>query len=156
MIPYGVEALGALRIEKGHVAGPELDGRTTAADLGLDGMVSTKKPFVGATMTHREGLTDPHRLKLVAFVSIDGGKILAGAHLVATDDKAQPPRSLGHITSVTYSPVLEAYIALGLLEDGPGRLGQKLIATYPLKNIDVTVAVVSHHFYDPEGSRMHA
>ena len=30
--PYGVEALGLLRIEKGHVAGPELNGQTTAAD----------------------------------------------------------------------------------------------------------------------------
>ncbi|TIU98295.1 MAG: sarcosine oxidase subunit alpha family protein, partial [Mesorhizobium sp.] len=27
--PYGVEALGALRVEKGHVAGAEIDGRTT-------------------------------------------------------------------------------------------------------------------------------
>ena len=33
--PYGLEALSTLRIEKGHVAGPELSGRTTAGDLGL-------------------------------------------------------------------------------------------------------------------------
>ncbi|MEI9964422.1 MAG: hypothetical protein WDM92_06660 [Caulobacteraceae bacterium] len=29
--PYGSEALGVLRIEKGHAAGPELNGQTTAA-----------------------------------------------------------------------------------------------------------------------------
>ncbi|MEL6946267.1 MAG: sarcosine oxidase subunit alpha family protein, partial [Pseudomonadota bacterium] len=46
VVPYGLEALSTLRIEKGHVAGPELNGRTTAHDLGLGGMVSTKKPFV--------------------------------------------------------------------------------------------------------------
>ena len=33
--PYGLEAMGVLRIEKGHVAGAELDGTTTAEDLGL-------------------------------------------------------------------------------------------------------------------------
>jgi len=153
IIPYGLEALGTLRIEKGHVAGPELDGRTTAEDLGLDGMVSRKKHFIGAAMHEREGLTDPKRLKLVGFVSTDGGKIRGGAHLVAADDTSTPRESLGHITSTTWSPALGKYIALGLLEDGPQRIGQKLIATYPLKNIDVEVEVVSSHFFDPEGAR---
>ena len=31
IVPYGIEALGLLRVEKGHVAGPELNGQTTAA-----------------------------------------------------------------------------------------------------------------------------
>ncbi|MPZ10973.1 MAG: sarcosine oxidase subunit alpha family protein [Kiloniellaceae bacterium] len=156
IIPYGLEALGTLRIEKGHVAGPELDGRTTAEDLGLAAMVSTKKHFIGSAMFDREGLTDPGRLKLVGFVSADGGKIRPGAQLVAADDPANPPRSLGHITSTTYSPALEKYIALGLLEGGAERIGERLVATYPLKNIDVEVEVVSSHFFDPDGSRMHA
>ena len=30
--PYGTEALGVMRIEKGHAAGPELNGQTTAQD----------------------------------------------------------------------------------------------------------------------------
>ncbi len=48
IIPYGTEAMGVLRIEKGHVAGPELDGRTTPEDLGLGRLVSAKKPdFIG-------------------------------------------------------------------------------------------------------------
>jgi sarcosine oxidase subunit alpha len=104
-------------------------------------------------MHQREGLTDPARLKLVGFVSTDGGKIRPGAHLIAANDSSTPPKSLGHITSVAYSPALEKYIALGLLENGPDRLGEKLIATYPLKNIDVAVEVVSSHFFDPEGVR---
>ena len=37
--PYGTEALSTLRIEMGHVAGPELDGRTIPSDLSLDGMI---------------------------------------------------------------------------------------------------------------------
>ena len=46
--PYGTEAMGIMRIEKGHVAGPELDGRTTATDLGLQKLLSSKKDFIGS------------------------------------------------------------------------------------------------------------
>ena len=35
---YGLEALGTLRIEKGHVTGAELDGRVTIDDAGLGKM----------------------------------------------------------------------------------------------------------------------
>ena len=35
VMPYGTEALGVMRIEKGHVAGNELNGQTAARDLGL-------------------------------------------------------------------------------------------------------------------------
>ena len=38
-----LEALGALRVEKGHVTGAELDGRVTIDDAGLGKMASTKK-----------------------------------------------------------------------------------------------------------------
>src|SRR5262249_34670008 len=41
--PYGTEALSVMRIEKGHVAGNEIDGRTTAHDLGLGRMMAAKK-----------------------------------------------------------------------------------------------------------------
>ena len=35
---YGLEALGTMRIEKGHVTGVELDGRVTIDDAGLGKM----------------------------------------------------------------------------------------------------------------------
>ena len=47
--PYGTEAMGIMRIEKGHVAGPELDGRTTATDLGLQKLLSSKKDFLNSS-----------------------------------------------------------------------------------------------------------
>ena len=43
--PYGTEALSTLRIEMGHVAGSELDGRTIPYDNSLEGLVSKKKRF---------------------------------------------------------------------------------------------------------------
>ena len=36
-----------MRIEKGHVAGNEINGQTTARDLGLGRMMSTKKDYIG-------------------------------------------------------------------------------------------------------------
>ena len=34
-VPYGTEALGVMRIEKGHAAGNEINGQTTAQNLSL-------------------------------------------------------------------------------------------------------------------------
>ena len=148
--PYGTEALGTLRIEKGHVSGPELDGRTTLHDLELDRMASTKKPFVGSAMMHRDALTDPSRATLVGLRSTAGTPIRPGSHLVNGQK-----RSEGHVTSTTHSPELGAEIALGLLENGPARFGERLTASYPLEGEAVEVEVVPPHFVDPEGERMH-
>ena len=53
--PYGTEALNVLRIEKGHPSGPEIDGRTTARDLGLGKLVSAKKDCVGRVVERAAG-----------------------------------------------------------------------------------------------------
>ena len=69
LVPYGLEALGTMRIEKGHVTGAEIDGRTTAHDLHLDWMLSKKKPFIGSMMLgprgpRRAGPGQPRRRRL--------------------------------------------------------------------------------------------
>ena len=69
--PYGTEALGVMRVEKGHVAGPELNGTTTAADLGLGKMMSTKKDFIGRVMAGREALVAPDRQVVVGIKPVD-------------------------------------------------------------------------------------
>ncbi|MGD9921363.1 MAG: sarcosine oxidase subunit alpha family protein, partial [Pseudorhodoplanes sp.] len=69
--PYGTEALGVMRIEKGHVAGNELNGQTTAFDLGLGRMMSKKKDYIGRVMAARPALLDPERLRFVGFRAID-------------------------------------------------------------------------------------
>ena len=80
--PYGVEALSIMRIEKGHVAGSELNGTTTAADLGLGRMMSTKKDYIGRMMAAREGLTDKSRQCVVGIRPVaKSDRIRAGAHL---------------------------------------------------------------------------
>ena len=69
--PYGVEALSIMRIEKGHVAGGELNGTTTAGDLGLGKMVSTKKDYIGRMMAQRPGLLDANRQCVVGIRPVD-------------------------------------------------------------------------------------
>ena len=67
MVPYGTEALGVMRIEKGHVSANELDGRTTARDLGLGRMMSTKKDYIGRVLAGRPALLEPDRMSVVGF-----------------------------------------------------------------------------------------
>ena len=154
IVPYGLEALGTLRIEKGHVAGAELDGRTTAADLGLAGMLSKKKDFIGKAMVGRPGLVDDTRLKLVGLVSRDGEGIRIGSQLVSSGEASSPGPSLGHVTSNAYSPALEKYVALALLENGPDQHGNALYAADPVRGRHIAVEVRDPHFFDPDGSRM--
>ncbi len=153
--PYGLEALGTLRIEKGHVIHDEMDGRTGVHDLGLEKMFSKKKDFVGKPMALRAALTDPGRKRLVGLKSLDGKPIRAGAQLVTGSDPNLPGGSQGQVTSMGYSPAVEAYIALALLERGPERHGETLYAADPVRGLHGPVKVCAPCFYDPDGSRMH-
>ncbi len=153
--PYGLEALGALRIEKGHVTGAEIDGRTTVHDLGLQKMFSMKKDFVGKPLALRQALVDPGRKQLVGLKSLDGKPVLGGAHLVGGADPKEPGRSQGHVTAMCYSPALETYIALALLEHGRERYGETLYAADPLRGAHAPVEIVDACFVDKDGSRMH-
>jgi len=156
MIPYGTEALGVMRIEKGHVAGNELDGRSTADDMGLGKMMSTKKHFIGLPMAKRSGMTDEKRPQLVGIkIAQSKGRLRGGAHLIESADDTSTEASLGWVTSVADSPAIGCYIALGYVQDGNQRHGSKMVAHYPLKNESVEVEIVSPHMFDAKGERLH-
>ena len=156
--PYGTEAMGVLRIEKGHVAGGELDGRTTAADLGLGRLVRKGGGFVGAALAQREALLDTKRPALVGLEPADGKTpIRAGSQLVATEVEARAGGVVakqGFVTSATPSPLLGHPIALAFLENGPARHGQEVVAASPISNEYVRVRIVSPVFHDPDNSKM--
>ena len=155
MVPYGLEALGTLRIEKGHVTGAEIDGRTTARDLHLNWLLSKKKPFIGSAMMDREGLVAPTRLQLVGLVSLDGRPLTGGAHVVENGSREQLGQSIGHITATCYSPALGKYIGLALVRDGNNRHGKRAMISDPLRDRFGPIEIVNHIFFDPDGSRMH-
>ena len=155
VMPYGTEALGVMRIEKGHVAGNELNGTTTAADLGLGRMMSTKKDFIGRVLAGRPGLTDPDRPTLVGVKPVDRNKRLyAGAHFLSRGAEVALKNDQGYVTSVAFSPMLGHWIGLGLLARGPQRIGERIRAYDPLRSGEIEVEVVSPVFFDPEGARL--
>ncbi|MFT4276445.1 MAG: sarcosine oxidase subunit alpha family protein [Rhodopseudomonas sp.] len=155
-VPYGTEALGVMRIEKGHVAGNELNGTTTAADLGLGRMMSRKKDFIGRVLAERPGLTAPDRPALVGIVPVDRSQRLrAGAHFLGLGAAPTMANDEGYVTSVAFSPMCGHWIGLGLLRHGPQRIGQRVRAYDPLRHGDTEVEIVAPVFFDPEGERLH-
>jgi methylglutamate dehydrogenase subunit C len=153
--PYGTEALGVLRIEKGHPAGGELNGQTTAHDLGMGRMLSTKKDFIGRFMAARPALTDPERPTLVGLRPLDrADRLRAGAHLLPRDAEANAKNDKGYVTSIAFSPSLGHWLGLGLLSRGPDRHGEILRAYDPVRDGDVLAEVRPPCFIDPEGGRL--
>ncbi|OSQ37282.1 sarcosine oxidase subunit alpha family protein [Thalassospira sp. MCCC 1A01428] len=150
--PYGTEAMGALRIEKGHVAGAEIEGRTTMQDLGLEGLASGKKPFLGAVLRKRPHLENPDRPTLVGLEIIGDQGAKAGSLLFAQTGPTEG-HSEGWVSSTTYSPALKKNIALALLSRGRTRLGETIRVVDFVGNSTLQAKVVSHHFFDPEGLR---
>ncbi|GIK97076.1 MAG: sarcosine oxidase subunit alpha [Alphaproteobacteria bacterium] len=154
LVPYGVEALAALRIEKGHVAGSEIDGRTTLDDLGLGRMASRRKPFVGGVLRHREALLDEDRLQLVGLEPVDGTRRLRGGAILQPHGGPHRGHGLGHVTATTYSPERGHYVALALVTGGMRREGELLDACFPLNDEITPVRVIAPRFIDPEGRRL--
>jgi len=153
--PYGTEAMGALRIEKGHVAGSEIDGRTTLKDLALEGFASARKPFVGSVLRNRSLLDDPARPSIVG-LEIEGDVGTSAGALLYPVQGPTKGRDDGHVTSTTWSPALRKHVALALLSRGNERLGESVRCVDFVGKMTLSATVVSHHFFDPEGVRQNA
>lgn len=152
---YGTEALSVMRIEKGHPVGNELTGTTTAKNIGLGKMVSTKKDFIGSVLYKREGLNAEDDLQLVGFKPLDPGRDLkAGAHFFGKGTEQNINTDEGWMTSVGFSPSLNTSIGLGFLKNGNERMGEIVTAYDELRGNTQDVEVVSPHFIDPEGVRL--
>jgi len=152
---YGLEALGALRVEKGHVTHAELDGRMTMADAGLGRMASTKKPYIGRVLAGRPELVKDERPQLVGILPRDRGETFnAGAIIFGGGEISG--RGDGWITAVTHSPELGHWIGLGYVAGGHERWqGSTLVAADPVRKGNTDIEVVSPHMVDPSGERMH-
>ena len=155
--PYGTEALGVMRIEKGHAAGNELNGQTTALNLGMARMVSKKKDCIGNTLSGRPELNRDDTIKLMGFKPVNPDQPLtAGAHFITKGDAATTANDQGWMSSVAYSPSLGYSIGLGFIKQGDVRQGEIVRAVSPIHKSEVDVEIVSAHFIDPEGERLRA
>ncbi len=152
---YGLEALGTLRIEKGHVTGAELDGRITIDDAGLGKMASSKKSYIGSVLRKRPELIREDRARLVGIFPKDRTQKLKGGSILCRSEEISG-LGVGWITAVTYSPALGHWIGLGFIEGGhEAWQDTTLTATDPTRSGDTVVEIVSPHMFDPLGERMH-
>lgn len=155
--PYGVEALGVMRIEKGHVTHSEINGRVTPGDLGFAKMVgASKADFIGKAMLFREGLQDPKRPKLVGVKPLDKAtSFRTGSHILAKGATPSLEASAGYVTSSAFSPVLGSTIGLALVVDGPARHGEEVQIYNALRGEFTAGLLCDPVFVDPENRKLH-
>src|SRR4029077_4138847 len=152
-VAYGVEALQTMRIEKGYIhIGTDTDGTTLPQDIGLGSSIANKGVnFVGRRSLGRPASNDPNRPQLVGLVPADGRTLLPVGAQIA--EAVPPARTEGHVTSSAMSPELGRPVALGMLERGSSRMGERLMIHH-LGRI-IQAEVVSPPFIDPKGLRLH-
>jgi heterotetrameric sarcosine oxidase alpha subunit len=155
--PYGTEALGVMRVEKGHATGNELNGTTSALNLGMGRMVSETKDSIGSIMSRRDGMNTADALIQVGVKPLDlDDAVPAGSHLMNADGPVDAAHDQGYVTSACYSPNLGHAIGLAFIKDGFNRIGEKMRLVSPLTGVNVAVEIVSPHFIDPQGVRLRA
>ena len=152
---YGTEALHIMRAEKGFIMiGDETDGTVIPQDLGLGWAISKKKEdYLGKRAQERSHMTDPARWKLVGLETVDGSVIPDGSYAIASGTNANGQgNTQGRVTSTYYSPTLQRGIAMGLVLNGPDRMGE-LIVFNKTDGSTVSAKIVNPVFYDPEGEK---
>ena len=155
VMPYGTEALHILRAEKGFIMiGDETDGTVIPQDLGLDWAISKKKEdYLGKRAQARSHMTDPARWKLVGLETTDGSTLPDGAYAVGEGTNENGQRNtIGRVTSTYHSPNLGKGIAMGLVLNGPDRMGE--VITFPgTDGKEYKARIVDPVFYDKEGKK---
>ncbi|MCX7560770.1 sarcosine oxidase subunit alpha family protein [Sulfitobacter sp. F26204] len=154
-MPYGTECLHILRAEKGFIMiGDETDGTVIPQDLGLGWAISKKKTdYLGKRAQERSHMTDPDRWKLVGLETVDKSTLPDGAYAVGEGTNANGQRNMiGRVTSTYHSPTLGRGIAMGLVLNGPERMGE--ILSFPgTDGKDYEAKIVNPVFYDLEGEK---
>jgi sarcosine oxidase subunit alpha len=156
--PYGTETMHVLRAEKGYIiVGQETDGSVSPYDLGMGGMVSKTKDFLGRRSLTRSDTAREDRKQLVGLMTDDAELVLPEGTQLTEQSKASPPPvpMIGHVTSSYHSPTLNRSIAMAVVRSGTARMGQKVHAAL-VDGRYVAATVCSPVFYDPEGKRLHA
>lgn len=156
LVPFGIEALEVLRIEKGfaHI-GTETDGATMPQDLGYETVLERKKSdFIGRRAAKMAVGAEPRRKKLVGLEALDNVIIPPGAHVLP---KTQSPGSDGWVTSSAFCPTIGKPHALAMVADGLNRMGE-IIELWDIgadnNGRSFPARIVPACAFDPEGNRM--
>ncbi|MEP7045373.1 MAG: glycine cleavage T C-terminal barrel domain-containing protein [Ilumatobacteraceae bacterium] len=140
--PHGLQALFALRLEKGHViVGMDTEMDSTPRRLDMDWAVKLDKPaFIGKTALLRTGGIEDHR-RLFG-LTMEGPAPTEGAPIWVGDE------IVGHVTSSFCSPGLGHTVMLGWQKHTP------FADTVTIDGRDAHVTPIP--FYDPAGARARA
>ncbi|WP_028223718.1 glycine cleavage T C-terminal barrel domain-containing protein, partial [Paraburkholderia oxyphila] len=157
--PYGTETMHVLRAEKGYIiVGQDTDGSVTPFDLGMGGLVSQTKDFLGRRSLKRSDTAKDGRKQFVGLLTDDAKFVLPeGGQIVAPDARQQADGTtpmLGHVTSSYYSPILDRSIALAVVKGGLNKTGE-YVAISLADGRRVKAKITSPIFYDTEGVRQH-
>lgn len=155
IVPFGIEALDVMRIEKGFLhVGNETDGTTMPQDIGFASALTRKRSdFIG-----RRGALMPvgsaeGRKQLVGLASSDGRKLPVGAHV----RRVSGTGSDGWVTSSVFSPTLKRAHALAMITDGQTRIGET-VTLWDLgpdnRGRTYSARLVEPCAFDPAGGRM--
>jgi sarcosine oxidase subunit alpha len=156
IMPYGIEALSVLRIEKGHVTHAEINGTVVPDDIGMGRMASRSKNYVGRPMLEREAMTAQERLQLVGLKPTDGNRrIRTGSHLLGRGAAPSTENDQGHVTSACYSPALGYHIALALVKRGRARHGEEIKIWDGLHGDEFSAVICDPAFFDPQNEKLH-
>ncbi|SFQ61464.1 sarcosine oxidase subunit alpha [Roseivivax halotolerans] len=153
--PYGTEAMHVLRAEKGFIMiGEETDGTIIPQDLGLHWAISKKKEdYIGKRAQERSFMDNPERWQLVGLETTDGSKLPDGAYAVAPGNNANGQvNTQGRVTSSYHSAALGRPIAMGLVHNGPDRMGE-VIEFAMTDGSRVPAKITGTIFFDPEGEK---
>jgi sarcosine oxidase, subunit alpha len=154
-LPIGLDTLQELRTEKGYLhVGTDTDGRTLPADIGMGEVLAKKSDdFVGRRSLERLDARRTDRLEFVGIEAEQPGTVLpVGGHIVA--DPKSRRGSQGYITSSCMSEALGRGVALGLVQSGRARLGERVHVYFDHRTW--RAQIVSPRWYDPEGQRLNA
>jgi sarcosine oxidase subunit alpha len=100
-------------------------------------------------------LVDTDRPGFVGVKAIDAAqRFRAGAHFVPIGAARKAANDHGWISSVAFSPSLNAWIGLGFVKGGQKRIGERMLAHDPLRNAEIEVELCAPVFVDPEGVRL--
>jgi len=153
--PFGIEALMAMRIEKGFLhIGSDTDGMTVPQDVGFGRILEKKADdFIGRRSAMRPDAVRSNRRQLVGLDVIDqDGALPIGGHVVEKG-KSPPAPSQGWVTSSVFSPTLSKPVALAMVENGRERTGEEVDIWDLNGRRRARISVPGA--YDPNGERLH-
>ena len=156
--PYGTETMHILRAEKGFIiAGQDTDGSVNPMDLGMHGLLSKYKDYLGRRSLSRSDAVREDREQFVGLVTVDDPAeiIPEGAQLTDDPNANQAPKPVplaGYVTSSYYSATLGHSIALAMVKRGRERMDEIVHAPQADGRV-IKCRITSPVFYDPKGER---